>query len=351
MNIYELPPDFELKESEFVPQVESSDHYKSIFTQNIEPNYTNPRAVLFKNQYINQRWAFVYSLDNTHILQSAYLKPDDLLLQIKNKSKLNSRKLDSSFSYLMGYNHDFANYYHWVLQCFPTLMLFRAIKEKNCNIKLLLPENLPAFAIEYLKQISFLKFDDIVFLNPKQETYFAENLYYPSFIGGEFAFNISPSIIEFYDEFTNSILDKKRNLYLINHERKLSYFDRLDSRNRKILNEHALIDFLKSRFEFKIHSNNDSIINQIINFHTSDIIISPHGAGLSNLLFCRKKTVVLELMPGNYLNPCFATIAINKALDYQLKTFPIKKATNHQHSTEWEINLLELEEIIKHFLK
>lgn len=351
MNIYEITPEVEIILPSLTREDERQNTYKTILSQNIAINSTPPRAVFFAEQYINQRWGLVYDSENNHIIQSAYLKPDDLITQIKNVNKKTSKKLDPDFYYVMGFNHDFANYYHWVLQCFPTLMLFREIKKKYENLKLLLPDNLPVFASEYLDIFEDILPEDITFLTNDTVLYYADKLFYPSFLGGEFAFNISPAIINFYAELTNKIVNHldPKNASSDNH--KLSYFHRLDSKNRKILNEISLIELLGNKFNVSIFSNSSSIREQIENFNKSDIIISPHGAGLSNLLFCRENTIVIELMPENYINPCFATIAVNKYLNYSAMVFPIKNANTHQHSTVWEVNLSQIEERLQQVMK
>lgn len=351
MNIYEITPEVEVILPSLTKEDEKQNTHKTILSQNIALNSTPPRAVFFANQYINQRWGLVYDLANKHIIQSAYLKPDDLITQIKNVNKKTSRKLDPDFYYVMGFNHDFANYYHWVLQCFPTLMLFREIKKKYENVKLLLPDNLPVFATEYLDIFEDILPKDITFLTNDTGLYYAEKLFYPSFLGGEFAFNISPAIINFYAELTSKIVNQSNFNNVASNNHKLSYFHRLDSENRKILNETNLLELLENKFNASIFSNSSPIKQQIENFRNSDIIISPHGAGLSNLLFCRENTIVIELMPENYINPCFATIAVNKYLNYNAMIFPIKKANSHQHSTVWEVNLSEIEERLQQVMK
>jgi capsular polysaccharide biosynthesis protein len=49
--------------------------------------------------------------------------------------------------------------------------------------------------------------------------------------------------------------------------------------------------------------------DQILLFQSAEFVISPHGAGLSNLLFCEPGTKVIELMPSFEMRPFFWLIS------------------------------------------
>jgi capsular polysaccharide biosynthesis protein len=66
---------------------------------------------------------------------------------------------------------------------------------------------------------------------------------------------------------------------------------------RKILNEAPLIEML-NKYNFKIlHLEDLSVMEQIKFFNHASIIIAPHGAGLVNMSFSKKGTIILELLP------------------------------------------------------
>jgi capsular polysaccharide biosynthesis protein len=48
---------------------------------------------------------------------------------------------------------------------------------------------------------------------------------------------------------------------------------------------------------------------QILLFQSAEFVISPHGAGLANLLFCEPGTKVIELMPSVEVRPFFWLIS------------------------------------------
>jgi capsular polysaccharide biosynthesis protein len=60
------------------------------------------------------------------------------------------------------------------------------------------------------------------------------------------------------------------------------------------------------------------LADQVALFHRAECVVGPHGAGLTNLLFCRSGTKVVEI--GTPYRPwaCFYEIAHHRGLDYHL---------------------------------
>tara|TARA_E500000178_G_C17015227_1_gene752575 strand:+ start:1204 stop:2388 length:1185 start_codon:yes stop_codon:yes gene_type:complete len=87
------------------------------------------------------------------------------------------------------------------------------------------------------------------------------------------------------------------------------YISRANARRRRIRNEAALIPILKENNFHIIHPETLSVRQQMILFNHAKIIIAPHGAELTNLIFARPDTQVLELFSPYYLNPCFKHLA------------------------------------------
>ena len=51
------------------------------------------------------------------------------------------------------------------------------------------------------------------------------------------------------------------------------------------------------------------------------MVIGPHGAGLANIAFCQPGTIIYELIPGHYRNPCFLALALQGDLAYWADRF------------------------------
>jgi capsular polysaccharide biosynthesis protein len=78
---------------------------------------------------------------------------------------------------------------------------------------------------------------------------------------------------------------------------------------RKIQNIEQLQAFL-SQYHFEtVYLEGMSVRDQILLFQSAEFIISPHGAGLANLLFCEPGAKVIELMPSVEVRPFFWMIS------------------------------------------
>ncbi len=96
---------------------------------------------------------------------------------------------------------------------------------------------------------------------------------------------------------------------------KFIYISRQDATHRKLQNENELILLLKSYgFEICLLATMD-FTTQIALFSAAKIVIAQHGAGLTNIIFCPPKTLVIELY-GGLVNPDFAGICQTGNLDH-----------------------------------
>ena len=98
------------------------------------------------------------------------------------------------------------------------------------------------------------------------------------------------------------------------------FIDRSDSKQKhcKLVNNSEIITYLKSK-GFKILQLSKLNFNQQIDiFANAKIVISPHGAGLANLVFCKKNTNVIEIKPDNHPNKVYKKISSINKLKYKL---------------------------------
>jgi capsular polysaccharide biosynthesis protein len=59
-----------------------------------------------------------------------------------------------------------------------------------------------------------------------------------------------------------------------------------------------------------------SVAAQAALFSSARVIVGPHGAGFSNLLFCRPGAIVLEFFSPYYVNFCYWMLARGAHLSY-----------------------------------
>jgi len=94
------------------------------------------------------------------------------------------------------------------------------------------------------------------------------------------------------------------------------YISRSKVARRQILNEEEVFNCL-SEFGFtRIYLEDYNLATQISLLSNAEIIVAPHGAGLTNLVWCNSTARVLEIFSPNYINICFWAIANQIGMEY-----------------------------------
>ena len=94
------------------------------------------------------------------------------------------------------------------------------------------------------------------------------------------------------------------------------YVSRADAKTRGVVNE-AEVKTLLSDYGFDtVQLANLSFVEQIRLFSSAEVVVGPHGGGLTNLLFCRPETKVLELFPAFNKSDCYWLLASALKLKY-----------------------------------
>lgn len=171
------------------------------------------------------------------------------------------------------------NYYHLLVDWLPRLFALNKHILKNIDKVIFSSEYLQS---NYLVQFILNEFKidkEILFL--KKGSYLFKDSFIP------INFSLEEKIFFYRKNFSN---------YMKFQNEEKIYIVRKDSKNRKIINEDKLIQFLKKQ-DFKIvQLSKYEFKDQISLFYNAKIIISMHGAGLTNLIFCRTNTQVIEIV-------------------------------------------------------
>ncbi|MBY0011894.1 glycosyltransferase family 61 protein [Paenibacillus typhae] len=88
--------------------------------------------------------------------------------------------------------------------------------------------------------------------------------------------------------------------------------------SRRIINENEVIRCLESYGFVPVRMEDWTVAQQIQLFASAEAIVSPHGAGLSNLAFCMKGTVVVEIFHRRHVVPTYWMISNHNKLDYYM---------------------------------
>jgi hypothetical protein len=94
------------------------------------------------------------------------------------------------------------------------------------------------------------------------------------------------------------------------------YISRRGAAKRRVENEPEVEAFLASRGIRAVSLETLSFQQQVDLFAAARIVVAPHGAGLSNLAFCKPGTRVIEIFPPNEAPPCYWAISAQCGLTY-----------------------------------
>lgn len=94
------------------------------------------------------------------------------------------------------------------------------------------------------------------------------------------------------------------------------FISRSDASYRKLLNEEALWHELNYRGFERIVLSEKSFEEQRQIFAESEVIVSPHGAGLAGLIFCAQNTKIVEMFYPYFTPACYWQLADKLALQY-----------------------------------
>lgn len=93
------------------------------------------------------------------------------------------------------------------------------------------------------------------------------------------------------------------------------YLSRGDAALRRVKNEDQVLKLLTPLGFEGIMVSHLPFPEQAALFAGADVIVSPHGAALANLMFCRPGTKMLEVFPENYFNDCYIRMSKAMGLD------------------------------------
>ena len=220
-----------------------------------------------------------------------------------------------------GYN----NYAHWLLDIVPKIKILSQVYSLK-KINHFYFSKLNHFQKETFK---ILKLNSIKIVDSKLDKHcFVENLIFcthPNYLKGtifDAHSNIPRWIIYYLRKILLKCASKKIEKY------KKIYIDRSDSQYNhcKIINDFEIKKYLKNRGFEIIKLSEYSLKDQISIFKNCNNVVGPHGAGFANLIFCKKKTKVLEIKNIGHPNKVYQKISKYNKLNHRF--IMLKKIKN-----------------------
>ena len=299
---------------------------------------TNPQTIHLLRDAVIRSDTGIVTMDGHVIAETLLRIPDHLLPGERVNAGIVFQPSESTAQFgraahLLAGNYE--NYYHWMTDVVartmlaeafgpgatPLLGIFRAAFQPS-TIELLGPSGTPRRGLGMGVSLEV-----------------AELLYVPALSG--FGFEPHPCMLPVFDRLrANAGAGKPPTRRL--------YISRVGSERRPLLNEAEIVALLGMHGFEAVQLDGMSVREQVLLFAEASHIVAPHGAGLTNLLFCTPGVTVLELLPTNYVNWCFRRTASLRRLRYGclLGEAPAPWNTDWPHANSWTLPLGDLAKLL-----
>lgn len=266
-------------------------------------HYFSKRVLLFSNGILFKRWC----VEKQSLLYDSRVKEigGNIFIVKKIVKSIFQNSvcfLKVSNDYTTITNEWSNNYFHWFTEAVPKL-IYLLNQDKRPIV--LLPDTYKSeFQLRTLEllRFSFKTFDCQILI--------AKNILIP--------FRFAPYSAQYNPTIMKSLSNKLKSSVNLNYNKgNRIYISRQRAQNRKVINEIDVIKMLKE-FDFQILEFEEFTLDEQISImHHTDILVSIHGAGLTNMIFCKPETNILELSLKNQgMDKCYFNLANCMDLNY-----------------------------------
>lgn len=240
---------------------------------------------------------------------------------------------------LIAASSGYDNYYHWTMETIGALLMHRATTSESST-----PAVLPKLTASWQRQAIDL-FDLVMPLIEvdREEAAVFDQAILTNLTSRIYGLCPHPEVVRrFREESPLATMPASHG--------KLIYVARLDAGGRRpMTNETELCDVLgRHGFEIIIPGAM-SVRAQATAFAHAALIVAPHGAALTNLLYCddgNRGPSVVELQQEAYLSPAYAKLSQAKRLDYMAIVHPCTEQADYHHDTPWRADVSLIENLV-----
>jgi hypothetical protein len=277
--------------------------------------YKSGTETVFKFENVNVSYDAILfkGMNNTyHSVPHVLFRADYGWLYILKNYLFKKRvKGNDGINYVLIYDFWSAgNYYHWLVDTLPRLLIFKdELKQKNYSLLL------PADCRSFIKRtLSYYEINDVTYIH-SNEFLSIKNLIVPYYLVG--SGHIHPlKVSEVRQFFLNKVPG-------VSDLRKI-YVSRGRQKARRVVNEEAVIQIVKALGFNVIYFEDYTFEQQVEIGKGTKYMVSSHGANLTNLMFMGPNTRVLELIRSDAPNFCYWALASVVKVDYYYQLCGVK---------------------------
>jgi capsular polysaccharide biosynthesis protein len=185
-------------------------------------------------------------------------------------------------------------YYHWILDILPRLSVVGRF-DRLRGLPLIVSPDITQAQRESLAMLGIGRDSIIEFHGDHWQV---EHLYFPS-LPGACGNPTSVSARWIRERFSSPLASSRRRLYV----------SRRDAMSRRIVNERDLVKELAPYGFEAVTLTGIPFVDQVRLFSGAEMIVGPHGAGLTNTVFAQPGATIIEVFSPSYINGCYWALA------------------------------------------
>lgn len=197
------------------------------------------------------------------------------------------------------------SYYHWMLDVLSRLEV--VIEELPVETKFLVPSSANKVQLDVLQAYDIF-LDRMIFISNHEIVQCDDLWWNPPVMNAGFHLPL----------ISQALSNRLRRRLFSNEGPRKIYISRSDAFHRKVLNETDLIHELEARGFLVLKCGSMGLVEQANAFMNAEMIIAPHGAGLTNLIFASGKCRVLEFLSAKTPKGgvCYWSLCLALGIDY-----------------------------------
>jgi capsular polysaccharide biosynthesis protein len=205
-----------------------------------------------------------------------------------------------------------SNYYHWMIDILPRIHFLKQTGWLDKIDYFVVPNYKYDFQKDSLRLLG-IEQDRIIAAEPEMHIQ-ADQLVATSHPRNMKSILVPQWISDFHQRAFIHLTDRKKKTP------SRIYISRLDSKNRPIYNERELIAFLESEGFTTYILSKLSFLEKVQLFANAEVVVSPSGAGITSLMYCKPGTKLLEIFGGGRAHTYYYNLAHNAGLKYHFVT-------------------------------
>ena len=252
-----------------------------------------------------------------------------------------SKRLVTSKIPVIVCNDGYHNYWHWHAQTMQAISRIRKFGlEGDCCY---IVPSMNKWQAQCLSALG-VPSEDIVEIS---EDVIIDKALYPSIVDPRAFLNLSPQYADLFKAvqknlgITNEALGS-------NWTPKYLYVSRKDAPHRTMQHERELNLILKKFGFLEVIPSGMTYQEQAEMFSAADVVVGIHGAGLTNIGFCPKRTLIIELFDVQYMNYVYYKLA--RLVGCQYECVLTSAHDNSSGSSQWTPDIATIAQSIFRFM-